>query len=95
MFQELREDGGAQEPGSSNQYARSSRMNNELLPDLNTNKEQLCGGCVKGRPCLRNETPIGGSGCSLLTSDAPLRRDGSIKKKIAEEKVIFPLKKSS
>lgn len=45
--------------------------------------------------CLTNETQTGGSGCSLLTSDAPLRRDGFIKKKIAEKKVIFPLKKTS
>lgn len=38
---------------------------------------------------------MGGGGCSLLTSDAPLRRDGFIKEEIAEKKVIFPLKKSS
>lgn len=50
---------------------------------------------MKERPCLRNETQIGGSGCSLLTSDTPLRRDGFIKKEIAEKKVILPLKKSS
>lgn len=48
MFQEPRKDGGAKEPSNSNQYAWSSRMNNELLPDLNTNKEQICGGFCEG-----------------------------------------------